>query len=272
MNKTDMHLHTCASDGTWDVYELKEELIKNKINIFSITDHDCIDNVKKMDEIISPKDNLVYLHGVELTTTYENKEYHLTIYNYDENDVKLLELMNWTNQNRINSNKEYIEKYIAPKYDIVSIDDYEKYEYDRKRGGWKSANYMMDKGIHKDLFTHLSDVNESGFKSLLKSPEETIEIAKKCGGKVFLAHPSYHYRNGCMPEAEMKYWLELGIDGIECYSPYNQNYVERYVEFCKKNNLMISGGSDCHGLFIESRRLGVPHVEISDLNIKKLLE
>jgi len=34
---------------------------------------------------------------------------------------------------------------------------------------------------------------------------------------------------------------------------------------------MISGGSDCHGSFIPSRKLGVPDVSLDDLNIKKLL-
>lgn len=271
MNKVDMHIHTSASDGSWDVYELKEELIKNKIKLFSITDHDNIDNVKKMDEIITPSDNLIYIHGIELTTTFEDREYHLTTYNYDDKNLSLLELINWTNQNRINSNRNYIEKYVAAKYDNVSIEDYEKYEYDRKRGGWKSANYMIDKGIHKDLLTHLNDVNKSGFKAVLKNPEDTIKIAHNSGGKVFLAHPSYHYRNDYMPEKELKHWLEVGIDGIECYSPYNQNFVEVYIEFCKKNNLMISGGSDCHGEFIPGRKLGVPRIEFKDLNIDVLL-
>lgn len=272
MNKVDMHVHTCASDGTWDVYELKKELIKNRINIFSITDHDCIDNVKNMDEIIKPVDNLVYLHGVELTTEYDNREYHLTLYNYDLNNEELIELMNSTNNQRLESNREYIEKYASSKYDNVSVEDFERYEYDRRRGGWKSANYMIDKGIHKDLFSHLKEVTESGYKAMLKESEETMKIAKKSGGKIFLAHPSYHYINGFMPEKELKYWLELGIDGVECYSPYNQNSIHYYVDFCKKNNLMISGGSDCHGSFIGSRKLGVPEVDLRDLNIKKLLK
>jgi hypothetical protein len=34
---------------------------------------------------------------------------------------------------------------------------------------------------------------------------------------------------------------------------------------------MISGGSDCHGMFIPSRKLGVPEVSLEDLDIKKLL-
>jgi len=272
MKKVDMHMHTCASDGTWDVYELKEQLIKNKINIFSVTDHDCIDNVINMENIITPKDNLIYLHGVELTTTYEGREYHLLTYNYDYKNQDLINLMNWTIENRLNSNENYIKKYVVPKYDHISFEDFKNYENDRKRGGWKSANFMIDQGIHKDLLSHLADVNKSGYNAILKSPEETIKIAKKSGGKVILAHPSSNYKNEYMPESEMKYWLEIGIDGMECYSPYNQKFVQGYIDFCKKNNLIISGGSDCHGTFIKNRNLGVPHVELSDLNIKELLK
>lgn len=270
MIKVDMHMHTCASDGTWDVHELREELIRNKINIFSITDHDSIENVKRMEEIIKPGDNLTYIHGVELTTSYDGREYHLTVYGFEDGNQGLIDLMNRTNNNRINSNKEYIEKYAAAKYGILP-GDYEKYEYDRKKGGWKSANFMIDRGIHRDLPSHLRDVDESGYRALLAGPEETIKIAKKSGAKIFLAHPSYNYRDRYMPENEMKYWLEIGIDGMECYSPYNSSFVQGYVDFCKKNNLMISGGSDCHGTFIGSRKLGVPHVELEDLNIKKIL-
>lgn len=270
MKKVDMHMHTCASDGTWDVWELKEQLIKNNINIFSITDHDSVDNVKKMQDIITPSDNLLFIPGTELSADYQGREYHLTLYNYDIENKYLLELINCTNQNKLNSNKEYIATIAANKYDNISLEDYEKYEYDRKRGGWKSANYMIDKGIHKDVVTHLRDLGKSGLKAKLRNADEVIEIAKKSGGKIFLAHPSYHYISYRMPEDELKFWLELGIDGIECYSPYNGDSVKYYKEFCTKNNLMISGGSDCHGNFIPSRKLGVPHAELDDLNLKGL--
>lgn len=266
-----MHIHTCASDGTWDVYELKEELLKNNIKIFSITDHDSIDNIKNMNEIINLKDDLLFFPGVELTTSYDDKEYHLTLYNFDDKCGDLIDLINETREKRINANTEFIENYIAKKYDSVTKEDYEKYEYDKKRGGWKSANYLIDKGIHKDYLSHLVDVKEAGYKADLKGPEETIKIAKKSGGKIFLAHPSYHFKNSYMPEEELKVWVELGIDGIECYSPYNGKFIDYYLNFCKKNNLMISGGSDCHGNFIESRKIGHSHVELRDLNIKGLL-
>jgi|CZCB01.1.fsa_nt_gi predicted metal-dependent phosphoesterase TrpH len=273
MKKVDLHMHTCASDGTWDVEELKKELIENEISIFSITDHDSVENIKNMEDILSPKDNLLFIPGTELSAEYKGKEYHLTLYNYDINHKGLLELIKWTNNNKLNSNLEYIESYASNKYENVSREDYDKYEYDRKRGGWKSARYMIDKGIHRDIPEHLRDVYKSGLKAELKSPEEVINIAKKSGGMVFLAHPSYHYRNReGMPVEELKFWLECGIEGIECFSPYNLGSEEYYIDFCKKNNLMISGGSDCHGSFIPSRKLGFPSVYLEDLNIKKLLK
>lgn len=265
-----MHIHTVASDGTWDVAELKEELKKNKIHIFSVTDHDSVDNIKNMQEILNPKDNLIFLPGVELSAEHQGREYHLTLYNFDINDSRLLNLMEWTNQNKLSSNADYI-RYISKKHKNVSFEDFERYENNRKRGGWKSANYMIDKGIHKDIPEHLKDVYASGIKAELKSPEEVIRVAKESGGKIFLAHPSYHYRNTFMPEEELKFWLELGIDGIECFSPYNGGRGDYYIDFCRKNNLMISGGSDCHGMFIPSRNLGVPEVSLEDLDIKKLL-
>lgn len=272
MKKVDMHMHTCASDGTWDVSELKDELKKNKINIFSITDHDCIDNIKNMQEIISPKDNLVFIPGTELTTEYQNREYHLTLYNFDLKNKELESLIKWTNESKISTNKEYIKNYAAKKFKDVSLEDFEKYDYDRKRGGWKSVNYMIDKGIHEDIVSHLTDFGKSGMKARLKSPEEVIKTAKKSGGKIFLAHPSYHYRNSRMPKEELEYWLSAGIDGIECFSPYNKGEEQYYIDFCRKNNLMISGGSDCHGMFIPTRKLGVPEVVLDDLNINELLQ
>lgn len=271
MKKIDLHMHTSASDGTWDVYKLKEELIKNKINIFSITDHDNIDNTLKMEEIIDYKDNLQYIHGVELTTTFEGREYHLTTYNYNETNKDLIGLMIDNTNVRLDFNAKFMKNYIFKHYSDVCLEEYEQYEYDRSKGGWKSANYLMDRGIHRDLSEHFSDIKNSGMKMTFKKPEEVISIAKKSGGMVFLAHPSANFKSGYMPEKEMKFWLEVGVDGIECFSPYNTKYVDMYVEFCKNNNLMISGGSDCHGEFIPSRKLGVPNIEIDTLRIEKLL-
>ena len=43
--------------------------------------------------------------------------------------------------------------------------------------------------------------------------------------------------------------IEEGIEGIEIYFADNgTNPQSKYTEIAKKHNLLISGGSDCHGL------------------------
>ncbi len=272
MLKTDLHMHTNVSDGTWNVYELKDKLKENNIKIFSITDHDDIENSEAMASIIKPSDDLIYIKGVEFTSTYNDKEYHLTLYNYDSKSKELIEFLDWTKYLRLDYNDKFI-KYISTIYDNVTFEDFLAYKEDRSRGGWKSSNYLIDKKIHNNMTEHFEDIKKSGLTITFKSPEEAIKACKKSGGYIFLAHPSYHYRQSAMPMEELKMWLDLGIDGIECFTPYNDGkHSEYYKDFCTKNNLMISGGSDCHGEFIPARKLGVPNVNLMDLKLDKLLK
>ena len=254
----DLHMHTDGSDGTWTVEELKEELIKNNISIFSITDHDEIDNIAKMEKILKPEDDMIFIKGVEATASFQDREYHLPVYNYDSTNEPFIKFLNWSRDLRLDFNRRFV-KYMETINPNVSYRDFVNYKEDPGKGGWKSANYMLDRKIHRNMAEHFEDVKNSGLSITFKSPEEVISLGKKSGGYVFLAHPSYHYREEGMPLEELKMWVELGIDGIECFTPYNNhNQADYYVDFCKKNNLMISGGSDCHGEFIPGRFLGVP--------------
>ncbi len=271
MTKVDLHIHTDGSDGTWNVEELKEKIIEKEISIFAITDHDEVENIAKMETIITPKDNLEFIHGVEATTTYNGKEYHLTLYRYDKKNTELKNFLDWTRDHRLEFNNDFI-KHMAKFHDNVTYEDFLNYKEDKSRGGWKSANYLLDKKIHHDMGEHFNDIGKSGLSIEFKGPEEVVKICKKSGGYLFLAHPSYHYRDSFMPIEELKFWTELGIDGVECFTPYNTKGSDYYVDFCNKNNLMISGGSDCHGEFIKSRKLGEPAIYLSDLRIDKLLK
>lgn len=270
--RADMHIHTCASDGTWDVYDLKRELKKRGIGFFAITDHDSMSSVRPMFDAIAGDNSLFMISGVELTATYEGREYHLTAYGYDLDDRGLADLTGWCRKTRLDFNRSYMEEYMVVKYPQISMEDYDGYEYDPRRGGWKSLNYMIDRGIHKDIAEHFADIRESKMTVTFKTPEEVISIAKMSGAKIFLAHPSYHYRGGIMPKKELRYWTEAGIDGIECYSPYNGAYSGNYVEYCLRYGLLISGGSDCHGGFTLSRELGEPFITTENLSLGDIIQ
>lgn len=45
------------------------------------------------------------------------------------------------------------------------------------------------------------------------------------------------------------------IDGIECFHPaIDDDNRKVYIDYCKKNNLLISAGSDFHGEHFSHRR------------------
>ena len=82
----DLHIHTNASDGTWDRHELIERLPENNIGPFSITDHDTIENSRAIiDEL--ERYNLRFTIGVEFSCTYMNKNYHVTADSFDANNT-----------------------------------------------------------------------------------------------------------------------------------------------------------------------------------------
>lgn len=263
--KVDMHIHTNESDGTWDIDELLKHLINRNIKVFSITDHDTINNSIRMMDII-PND-IYYTVGVEISTTYKGKEYHITAYNFDYKNFKLNELLEFNQFQRKKYNYKIVQ-YIKTINKIENIEDYYSYEYDNKRGGWDSLNYLLDKRIIKNLDEYFKLVELSKEKLLFKSPKEVIKTIKNAGGYSFLAHPSAYENGEKLSLKVLEKWREYGIDGIECFSPYLRNIEDSsyYLDFCRHNNMLISAGSDCHGEF-NNRTLGIPSVNFNEVRL-----
>lgn len=75
--------------------------------------------------------------------------------------------------------------------------------------------------------------------------EEAISAVRNGGGVAVLAHPGVHKNHHLFP-----YLLELGIQGIEAYHPGNSPQDTAWcLQKAKKYGLVITGGSDFHGLY-----------------------
>ena len=269
--KIDLHIHTSASDGTWSPEALIQNVINAGIEIFSVTDHDTVDNIAAVSDLAIGT-NLKFIRGVEINTYNKGQTFHILGYNID------------TENERLNSilfkNRAFIERKNKDSMAIlmemghpVSPDEYDKYENNPERGGWKALNYVIDKGLCQTYkgFVNLFDEKEDLFTMDVDvKPEAAISCVKQAGGISVLAHPgSGLYGNDY--EKTVSLVLEMGIDGIECYHPENSLEVTKYcLETCKKHNLYITGGSDCHGKFVKGRRLGKPDLDLSHLKIWNL--
>lgn len=270
--KVDLHIHTNQSDGTWDNQELLQKIREKEIDIFSITDHDNIENTKLMLKN-NLESNLLFIPGVELSCTYDHQEYHITSYKFFIDNQSLNGLLQYNQKVRKQFNKNIIV-YFENKYNLDLINNYVDYDNDRKKGGWKTLNFLFDQNLIDgldDFFDKIIDMNE---EMIFPPPKEVIDIVHQANGFAFLAHPASYFKGELLNKEILSEWIELGIDGIEVYSPYlrKKSDAEYYKDFCKNNNLMISGGSDCHGDFIKKRKLGEPEIYLDDLEINKLLK
>ncbi len=264
----DLHIHSCASDGTLTAKEIIDECMDKNITLFSVTDHNSIAGNAEIRRVIESKE-ISYIPGVEITSTFKGRDFHITVYGFDETNKELKELLRKYAQDvEENFCSKFIENF-SKQIPQLSMEEFNAYSYDPKRGGIKLLNYLMDKKAVKNLDEYFILAGDfiSRFR-IFSLPYEVIDIARKAEGYPFLAHPPAYYN--CLdhfPEKELDQWREWGIAGIECYSPYfREGENEKYIQYCIKNALLISGGSDYHGAFTE-RKLGAQQITPDMINL-----
>ncbi len=260
---TDLHIHTNASDGTWDIPTLIEKLRRNRITHFSITDHDTFINSEKM--LKEDLQGLNFVIGVEVSSMVEQKEFHILAYDFDYTNKELNELLLFNQSARKEYDRRIIE-YLKSENIIKDTTGYDDYRYHPSRGGWESLNYLIDKGIitHKNEFFSL--LENMGGSPEFKNPQAVVEVILRAGGTPVLAHPTNYCPIEKLNKNVLDRWIEWGIQGIECYSPYlrQQSDAGVLVDYCKDQNLLITSGSDCHGEFLD-RPLGYPKITLDNL-------
>ena len=111
---------------------------------------------------------------------------------------------------------------------------------------------LMDAGytdeIFGDLYYQLFDTgSENNVLAPTKYPsvKEVIDEIHGAGGIAVLAHPGkFNNRD------EIEDYVALGLDGVEVWSPYNsEELTQQLIEKCKKVKLLLTGGSDFHGIY-----------------------
>ena len=165
-----------------------------------------------------------------------------------------------------------IEK-LSPYYENISTQEFSKYERNRRNGGWESIDYLKSKGIVKNWpdYADLRRKNPVEVNNNFLTPEEVIKIIHNAGGYAVLAHPGYDTLEICEKTAPQ--FLDIGIDGFECYYPHHTDEItEFYVKFCREHDLIITAGSDEHGGFNgEEDYIGVIKIKIEQLNLKDMI-
>lgn len=271
--KIDLHIHTTASDGSWEPEYVVKLANDSNVGLISITDHDDISNVLKT-EALAQKNNISFLKGVEISSLYDDELFHILGYGIDVQNQALNELLDKNRYELEKKDTDFIKLLINKGYNI-NFDDYEKYEHKTSRGGWKALSFLIDAGLCKDVadfFNNLYNLEPDKGQPDFKAPENVIKLIKAAGGIPILAHP-YYTPSEVPVSKRLGMFYDMGIEGFECYHPnHNKAITEECLAWCRANKTIITSGSDCHGDFIKTRHIGVPECYIEDVYLGALAD
>lgn len=268
----DLHIHTTASDGTWTPPELITEALKANLGALAITDHDSIGNVAEGQHLALAA-GLKYIPGAELNSTKAGLNFHILGYGIDIYNKALLELMQYNEQLLRNKDLQSIELLEKEGWSVSSA-EFMRYDYDRRRGGWTALAYLIDKGLCtgvNDFFKRIfTPEHELGFPEF-PTIAEVIKTIHSAGGVAICAHAASGFHGPGLDNV-INLLREEAFDGFECFhSNHTEADTARLLQHCHKHNLLISGGSDCHGTFVPNRFLGKPMVDSSEIFLPGLL-
>jgi len=260
----DLHLHTNFSDGTYTPEELASQAAKNKLAAIALTDHDTVEGCERAAAACKALE-IEFIPGAELTAEQNENEIHILGYFLDTKNEKLLaEIAKFqaVRQNRIHEMVARINELNVP----LKVDDVFALANCRSPGRPHVARALVKAGLCSSLdeaFERFLKKHRPAFVPKAKiSARIAIDLIHGASGLAVMAHPGLNRTDEVIPDL-----VAAGIDGIECFHTKHSTAVaEHYLEIADKYNLLVTGGSDCHGLskgkpLIGTVKLPYQHVE-----------
>jgi len=249
----DLHVHTNISDGTFAPEKVVEYAVLQGLDAIAITDHDTCAGIAPATRAADGT-GLEIIPGVELTAELDEDEIHVLGYFIDWQDEafikKLEELCRVREERAREILRKLSEQGIDLKYDdLIDIAGHGPGSVGRLH----IANLLYQKGkvaCIRDAFTkYIGNDSPCYVKKFKLSPKEAVDMIKSVGGVAVLAHPKTINTEARPLKDIVKALAAEGMQGIEVYhSDNNAKDAREFKEIADELGLLITGGSDCHGL------------------------
>lgn len=270
MEFADLHLHSLFSDSTYTPEELILEVAKHDLSAISLVDHDTVDGIEPTLEAAKSKD-IEVLPGVELTAEEEGREIHILGYLIDYKNKALIEKLDYLRKNRV----ERVYKILDKLKDMnIRLEPETVFEIAKQGtvGRLHVARAMLKEGwvvsTAEAFQRYIGDRCHAGVLGFKFSTLEAIKLIKDVGGIPVLAHPYTINKDELILQL-----IDYGLMGIEVYYPaHTQSMINFYLGWAKKFDLLITGGSDCHGDAKPEGKIGsvkIPYALVERLKTAK---
>lgn len=263
----DLHIHTRASDGSLAPETILEQAKKIGLKTLSFTDHESLAAYHQSCEYARKLD-LNLLPGIEMVTSFRGHEIHLLGYNFKPHSKILISKLRTICQERNAIAKQVICRLQNFGFNI----SWEQAEILIPSGGVLGKNHILQvlrqAGYIQDqeqTIAFLQQYLNAG--GLAHIPYEgnplaaAVDLIHAAEGIAVLAHP------GLIRDKDLIVpILEEGIDGLEVFYYYlgdkRKAYIRYFYNLAKEHQLLITGGTDFHGLYTPVR-MGAMGISVS---------
>lgn len=254
LKKVDLHIHSTFSDGELTPMEILDICNKENINVISITDHDNFEGVKKAIKE-NPYKNITIIPGIEFSAFYPKGTLHILGYNFDTSDPVLKQIS--FDLDRLNRIKLENLLYALKKFQNISFKESEIDEI-MTSGGTVGRPYIARLLVSYRFVNSVSEAFKYILNPLRKkianpkfdiSAYECIKYIKLAGGITSIAHPITLKKDITSTTRYIENLQKYGLDAIEVFhSSHLQEDRTNFLNIAKDLGLLISGGSDFHGI------------------------
>ena len=243
--RADLHTHTFHSDGTFSPEELVSRAKALGLSVLSITDHDSVAGIPAAR--VSAGKDLELIPGIELTVAFRDRELHILGYGIRIEDPALAAFLDRMRLYRRDRIQRMIERLGAHGIQ-VSLEEVVAIAGEGSIGRPHLAEALIKKGTVRSLDEafqrYLGDHAPCFVKGTTLTVPDAVRLVRAAGGVTVLAHPHRLVEDAWIPEL-----VAAGIQGIEVYhSDHDPAVAERYRRMAQEQKLLVTGGSDCHGL------------------------
>ncbi len=252
----DLHSHTNESDGTFSPAELIAEAVRMGVKTLGITDHDTFAG---HDLAVAAANNagVELVRGIELSTKLHGQSVHLLGYFFHED--RLAEFRSWVVEMQASRRDRNVR--LAARLRELGVEITIEEAEARGRGMTGRPHFaqiLIEKGYVNNMQQAFDDYLDASAKGYVTRDEpqfaEGVARIRRAGGVASLAHPIRVKGDLAALLPELR---EAGLNAIEAYhSDHSPEDTRFYLGLAQRNGMLVTGGSDFHGLAKPGLELG----------------
>ncbi|MFH1533140.1 MAG: PHP domain-containing protein [Pseudomonadota bacterium] len=248
----DLHVHSNASDGTDEPSGLPRVMIRSRVGVAALTDHDTIGGLMPFLDGCRAA-GVQGVTGIEVSAQCEGGTLHLLILGFDLLNPELLTLVQWITDARTRRNLGILQRLQGMGVALSPAQvEAEAGAFSVGRPHFVSALVNGGWARHRnDAWDRFVGDKAPAYVGREKPPPgEIIETAHRAGAVVIAAHPiSAVSRDINRLAPYLDTLREMGLDGVEAFHPsQGVDVANALLRWAMQRRLFCSAGSDYHGL------------------------